>query len=135
MIFWMVPIVLSSVAAVAAGACYLTGLGIFPRELISVYVASLLASELSVATIWLLKGNDQASATQAGMSGMTVLMLLSVGLLAAEWFMGLLTHSEGVVRFSPLFFLVSLALVACDAVRTIRQTPVAAAKVDRETHT
>ncbi len=112
-------LMLGAVAAVSAALLRLAGAGVAARDLAVVFGAILVAVEASLLVIRLLKGRDQASATQAGMSGMVLLMLLSVGILGACLLMGVL-QGDAAVRCSPLLFLAALVLVAVEAIRTIR---------------
>ena len=89
------------------------------RDLAVAFGAVVVAAEASLLAIRLLRGQDQASAIQAGMSGMVLLMLLSVGILGACLLMGVL-QGDAAIRCSPLLFLGALVLVAVDAIRTIR---------------
>lgn len=110
---------LSAVAAISAVLLRLAGAGVAVRDMAIAFGAILVAAEASLITIQLLKGQDQASAVQAGMSGMVLLMMLSVGIMGACLLMGL-TQGDAATRCSPLLFLAALVLVAADAIRTIR---------------
>jgi len=112
-------LVLSAVAAASATLLRLAGVGVAVRDMVVAFVAILVAVETSLLAIRLLKGQDQASAAQAGMSGMVLLMLLSVGILGACLMMGVL-QGDAAIRCSPLLFVAALVLVAADAIRTIR---------------
>ena len=118
-------VVLTVVAAASAALQYTVGKATGLQDLVIVYVAMLVATEASLATIRALRGRDQAAATQAGLVGMVLLMVLAIGILAACWSMGVLAQPEAITRWSPLLFLAALTTVAVDAIRTIRRAPVA----------
>ena len=115
--------VLGAVAAANAVLLRLAGIDVPMRDLATAFGAILVSVEVSLLAIRLLSAQDQASATQAGMSGMVLLMLLSVGILGGCLMAGLL-QGDAVVRSSPLLFISALALVAIDAIRTIRSAQI-----------
>ena len=117
-------LVLGAVAAVSAGLFRLAGSGVAVGDLAITFGAMLVAVEVSLLAIRMLKGTNQASAVQAGMSGMVLVMMLSVGILGACLMMGVL-QGGAAIRCSPLLFVAALALVASDAIRTIRHAPAA----------
>lgn len=121
-------LVMAAVAAVTAGLFAMAGHGVALRDLGVTAGAITVAVECSLLAIRLMRGSGQAAAVQAGMTGMVLVMLLSVGLLGACLVMGVV-GSEAVVRCSPLLFMGALALVAFDAIRTIRSVPASRADV------
>lgn len=125
-------VVMALAAALTAGLFRIAGQEIALRDLGIVTIAITIALEGSLLAMRALKGTDQAAAVQAGMSGMVLLMLLSLGLLGACLMMRVVS-SDAAIRYSPLLFLTALVLAAYGAIRTIRSAPAggaAAVKVD-----
>ena len=102
---WLAPLVFLVIGAVGTAAMQWTGRPLYGQDLIVIGGGIALATELSLLVIRMLKGSDQAAATQAGLSGMVLLMLLAVGILAAARFMGVIAHAEALTQWSPIFFL------------------------------
>ena len=125
---WLAPLVFVVIGALGAAVMQWTGRPVYAQDMILIGGGIALATELSLIAIRLLKDPDQAAAAQAGLTGMVLLMLLSVAILAAGHFMGVIAHAEALIQWSPLYFLVSLILVAGDAIRTIRRAPAIKAK-------
>ncbi len=121
--YWIAWLVLSIVAAASGAVAHVAGALPQVRDLLVIYVVCLLACELGLLAIALLKAPDYAAATQAGLSGLMVLMFVGFGGLLAARLAGLIRQGDSVVFFSPLLFFVSLALVAASAIRTIRRSP------------
>jgi hypothetical protein len=118
-------IIIAVIAATTAGLFHLAGHPVSLRDVIVVAAAIAVAVECSLLAIRLLTGADQASAVQAGMTGMVLVMFLSVAVLGACLLMGVV-GSDAAVRCSPLLFIAALVLVAFDAIRTIRSVPAGA---------
>lgn len=127
---WLAPLVFLVIGAAGAAVMQWIGRPVYGQDLILIGGAVAVATELSLVAIRMLRGNDQPAASQAGLTGMVLLMLLSVGILAAGRFMGVIGHSEALTQWSPVFFLCALILVAGDAIRTIRRAPALKAKSD-----
>lgn len=125
---WLAPLIFLAIGAAGAAVIQRTGRPIYGQDLILIGGGIALAAELSLIAIRMLRGNDQAAASQAGLTGMVLLMLLAVGILAAGRFMGVIAHTEALTQWSPIFFLCALILVAGDAIRTIRRAPALKAK-------
>lgn len=125
---WIAPLIFVVVGALGAGAVHWLGRPVYVQDMVLIGVMLAAGAELSLIVIRMLKGSDQAAAAQAGLTGMVLLMFVSVGLLAAGRFMGLIANSAALTQWSAVFFLVGLILVAGEAIRTIRQAPAVSAK-------
>ena len=125
---WLAPLVFLVIGALGAMAMQWTGRPVYAQDMIFIAGGIAVATELSLIAIRLLKGPDQAAAAQAGLTGMVLLMLLTVGILTAGRFMGVIAHADALTQWSPLYFMAALILVAGDAIRTIRRAPTVKAK-------
>ncbi len=126
--FWIAWLALTIVAAAGGLVAHLAGASLPLKDLLVIYLVCLVACELGLIAIALLKGDDQASATQAGLSGLMVLMFVSFGGILAMRLAGLISQGASLMSWSPLLFFISLALVAASAIRTIRRAPLAGSK-------
>ena len=125
---WLAPLVFVVTGALGAVVMQWTGRPVYAQDMILIGGGIAVATELSLIAIRLLQGADQAAAAQAGLTGMVLVMLLTVGILTAGRFMGVIAHADALTQWSPVYFLVSLILVAGDAIRTIRRAPTVKAK-------
>lgn len=126
MLAWLI---LTGAAAISAGLFAMAGMPVDWSGLAGVYIAMVLATEGALLAIRTLKGDDQAAATQAGMSGMVLLMMLSLALLGAMRFSGVVKDGA-IIRLAPLLFVAALVLVSWTAIRTIKSAP--AAKLEQK---
>ena len=124
LIAWLVLTVVAAGSGLALYWFAIPGIS----DIVVIYLILLAATELSLLVIRLLKGPDQASATQAGLSGMTVLILVGMAGLISARLAGLIHEETSLLRWSPFLFFVSLGLVAASAIKTIRQSAVAGGK-------
>ena len=127
---WLAPLIFLAIGAAGAAGMQWAGRPVHGQDLILIGGGIAVATELSLIAIRMLRGNDQAAASQAGLTGMVLLMMLAVGILAAGRFMGVIAHTDALTQWSPVFFLCALILVAGDAIRTIRRAPALKAKSD-----
>ena len=120
---WLAPLVFVVIGALGAAVMQWTGRPVYAQDMIFIGGGIAVATELSLIAIRMLQGSDQAAAAQAGLTGMVLLMLLTIGILTAGRFMGVIAHADALTQWSPVYFLAALILVAGDAIRTIRRAP------------
>ncbi|HEY8666626.1 MAG TPA: hypothetical protein VIL86_08185 [Tepidisphaeraceae bacterium] len=118
-------VVLEIVAVLAVGAagaviCRVAGFGTYWRELGIALAIAIAVGALALLTIRLLRGKNAADAAQAGLAGMTILMLGTGGLAAVATFLGGVQHREAFVWWLLAFSWTSLVILAVSAVAGVR---------------
>jgi hypothetical protein len=121
---WLIPLILTLVAA--GGALVLQATGIDPhiREMLFAAGACLLAGELAVAPILLARGASQASVAQAALVGSAIHLLGSISLGGALVMFKALNLGDALMYWLMAFYWATLIVLVFGYIRAIRTAPI-----------
>jgi len=119
--FLMIPASLSLIAAGGAGVCAIAGFGLHLHDMILAGGACLIASELALLPLIIVRGKDQLAVSQAGLVG-TMLHLMCIAIIAGVLLVKMHAGTPFVFWLFGFYF-ASLVVVVASFIAAVKKAP------------